>query len=122
MPTIVERISTLHRELSKDPEYRKYTLAKNDSEAVEGGLTFDTCHAACMLRQAAAEAGDAGLAGLPLPYIWDAINELIGRWIDPAKVEAEEREWRESVGMFLGLDDDDVARNQELLNQRNKPQ
>ena len=122
MTTIVERISTLHRELSKDPKYRRYITAKNDSEAVEGGLTFDTCHAAEMLRQAAAEAGDVGLAGLPLAYIWDAINELLGRRIDPAKIEAEEREWEESVRLFLGLDDDDVARNQELLNQRRKPQ
>jgi hypothetical protein len=119
MTTIVERISALHRKLCEDPEYRKYIIAKNDSETVEGALFADTVMAARMLRRAAAEIGDTGLGGLKLQDIGDALNKLIGRWIDPEKLRAMKRESTEARMAYHGLDDDDMDRLKSL---RNKPQ
>ena len=78
--------------------------------------------AAQMLRQAAVETGDAGLAGLKLQDIGDAVNALIGRWIDPEKLRAQNREIQKTRMAFHGLDDDDMARLKALHDQRNKPQ
>jgi hypothetical protein len=118
MGNLVERISALHRSLVADPNYQKYISAKTDGEAVEGGLTFDTYRAAKMLQQAAVAAGDVGIAGLQLEFIGDAVNELIERRYDLEKLRAEELEWQEAVRMFLGLDDEDIARQERINKQK----
>lgn len=78
--------------------------------------------AAGMLRQAASATGDAGIVGLKLNIIADAVNELIGRYIDPNKLRAMDLEAQEARRIFHGLDADDIQRLEHLHNQRNKPQ
>jgi hypothetical protein len=71
----MNKLTALHHKLcEEDPEYLKYVTTKNDSEAVEGSLLFDTYHAAEILRRA-----DANLSTLKLAHIADVLLDLLGR-------------------------------------------
>lgn len=95
-PNVIDRIKLLHRQLVENPAYNRYIVAKNDAEAVEGDMIYDSHMAADMIRKTAQTAGDWQVAQLQLATIVEVIEPLIGRLVDPAARAAQDRESREA--------------------------
>ena len=104
----MNKLTALHHKLwEQDPEYRKYVTAKNDSEAVEGSLLFDTYHAAEILRRA-----DASLSTLKLAHIADVLLDLLGR---RGPTPQEQQEIKQARMEYHGFDASDMRRLKKLL-------
>ena len=103
----MNKLTALHHKLCEsDPEYLKYVTAKNDSEAVEGSLLFDTYHAAEILRRA-----DASLSTLKLAHIADVLLDLLGR---KGPTPQEQQEIQQARMEYHGFDASDMRRLKKL--------
>jgi hypothetical protein len=103
----MNKLTALHHKLcEKDPEYSKYVTAKNDSEAIEGSLLFDTYHAAEILRRA-----DASLSTFTLAHIADVLFDLLGR---RGPTPQEQQEIKQARMEYHGFDARDMRRMKKL--------